>query len=574
MTSRSGLTLLALLVFSACASSGAHAGPFEGEWIGGYQEKDEWVFVKVVLGGEGSAPTGRIDFPMVGIRALLLRNVRFEGAAVVFELHRAPDSDVDDLVFHGRHDNGRIKGHVRQRWKWTGFELIKMIRLPDSIIQSTVGNYELGPGRTLLVYVSPQGLAYVDYATGRLGHLFAIAPDTFVSGPTVTSGYPVELTVRVERAEDGRVTGLTWTPAGRATQRAARRTYYRTEDVTFASGGVRISASLLMPAGPGPFPAVVMIHGSGPTDRASLMPVADALARNGVAVVAPDKRGAGRSTGDWVRATFDDLADDALAAVAFLKQRAGIDPHRIGLQGASLGGWVAPLAASRSSDVRFVIVEAAPTISPAEHERRRVERQMLADGVRREIVSRALAFMDRKFEVGRTGEGWDALVRDVERARREGWVDYVNPPASLENMQWHWRHVLSYDPQPALERLTCPVLAVYAELDTVVPADFSRARIVKALDRAGNTDVTVKVLPRANHGFFAAVSGGPSEVPRLRGFVDGYFDARVDWLLERIDGAPTVTADAAIGRSTAPGPARGGPAEIPPPPGPFQVVQH
>jgi fermentation-respiration switch protein FrsA (DUF1100 family) len=148
----------------------------------------------------------------------------------------------------------------------------------------------------------------------------------------------------------------------------------------------------------------------------------------------------------------------------------------------------------------------------------------------------------------------------MNKGRLEGWLGYVNAPSSLESLVWHARNVLDYDPMPALERLRCPVLAVYGELDTIVPVGFHRGRMEKALQRAGNTDVTVTTFPKANHNFFSAITGGPGEVPRLRGFVPGYFDSRVDWLLARVDeavGATSVAADltAAIG---APGPATPG----------------
>jgi dienelactone hydrolase len=270
-------------------------------------------------------------------------------------------------------------------------------------------------------------------------------------------------------------------------------------------------------------------------------------ARRGVAVLIHDKRGTGASTGNWARASFDDLADDALAAAAYLRGRPEINGRQIGLHGMSLGGWVAPLAASRApDDVAFVIVESAPVLSPREHERLRVEQQMRADSFTAEQVARAVAFMDQKFDVARTGEGWDRLVSSMGRAGREGWLPYVNAPSTLESLQWNWTHVLSYDPLPALERLRCPVLVLYGGLDRIVPATHSSARMEAILRKAGNRDTTVRVFKSANHAFLEAVTGGRREGPSLRGFVAGYFDAHVEWLTGRVDippqGAPADTA--------------------------------
>ena len=169
-----------------------------------------------------------------------------------------------------------------------------------------------------------------------------------------------------------------------------------------------------------------------------------------------------------------------------LKGRPEINPAQIGLQGTSLGGWVAPLAASRSSDVAFVIVESAPALTPLEHEKLRVRSQLRADGFAPPAMMQALAFMDQKFEVARTGKGWDRLQSSMTRNAQTGWISYVNPPSSLESLQWHWDNVLSYDPLPALEKLTCPVLVLYGELDTIVPAGENKKRMEAVLEAVGH----------------------------------------------------------------------------------------
>ncbi len=160
---------------------------------------------------------------------------------------------------------------------------------------------------------------------------------------------------------------------------------------------------------------------------------------------------------------------------------------------------------------------------------------MRADDFTPEQVARAVAFMDQKFEVARTGEGWDRLAGSMARAAREGWLAYVNAPSSLESLRWNWEHVLSYDPLPALERMHCPVLVLYGGLDRIVPATHSSGRMEEILRKAGNRDTTVRVFKGANHAFLEAVTGGRREGPSLRGFVAGYFDAHVQWLSERVD---------------------------------------
>ena len=237
-----------------------------------------------------------------------------------------------------------------------------------------------------MIYRSLQGPAYVDYRTGRTGLLFRLADGRYVAGPALLTAFPVETTVMFERNAAGEVTGLTW-KGKRGTERRDATQLYRTEAASFSNGDASLAGTLLLPAGPGPHPAVVMIHGSGPATRDVFLPVADVLVRNGVAVLIHDKRGTGASTGNYNRADFGDLAADALAGVAWLAAHPEIDPRQIGLHGFSLGSWVAPLAAARNPDVAFVIVESAPATTPAEHERQRVDRQMRADGRSREDIA-------------------------------------------------------------------------------------------------------------------------------------------------------------------------------------------
>jgi pimeloyl-ACP methyl ester carboxylesterase len=140
---------------------------------------------------------------------------------------------------------------------------------------------------------------------------------------------------------------------------------------TFPSGDVRLAYRLDLPAGPGPFPAIVMGHGSGPATRYQLGLEAQRLVDAGFAVLRYDKRGVGASEGIYEIAgnvanserVFPILAGDLLAGVAFLKTRREVDPDRIGLFGVSQAGWIIPLAASHSSDVKFMILVVGPTVS-------------------------------------------------------------------------------------------------------------------------------------------------------------------------------------------------------------------
>jgi pimeloyl-ACP methyl ester carboxylesterase len=520
-----GVALAAALVCGRLDAAPSHVGA----WIGGVWGTTDTFFVKVTLGGEGAAAAGRIDFPVRNEWSILLEAVKVSGDRVSFEVPTAGSN----LRFDGSLDGDRLTGQVRQNGGSASFELTRATIGDDPDFSQLEGDYEFEPGAVLMIYRSPLGPTYVDYRTGRTGLLYRLADGRYVAGPTLLSGFPIDATIRFERAEQGRAVALSFEAKGE-TKRATRRELYRREDVDVRNGDVALAGTLLLPFGPGPHPAVVMIHGSGPATREVFMPVADMLARNGFAVVVHDKRGTGRSTGSYHRADFHDLAGDAASLVEWLSSHDEIDPFRIGLHGSSLGAWVAPLAALRAPQVAFVIVEAAPATNPAEHERERVERQMRADGRSRESIAKAISFMDRKFKVARTGKGWDGLVKLSEQGQREGWARYINAPSSLENLRWNWDHIFSYDPRPALEALRCPVLAIYGSRDTVVAPALHLARMRDALARSAARHATVRELPGANHHFYAANTGGPDEISGLQGFADGYFDTRLNWLRQYV----------------------------------------
>jgi uncharacterized protein len=531
------------LAIGLARTAGAYAEPtatwVDGDWIGGFEGRDGTVFMSAHFMAEGEKINGRLDLPTRGDVNVTIDRVDATDRGLSFEVRGAEAN----LLFEGRRkENGRVSGSVRQATASARFELIKLAPISPEVIEAVAGDYEIEPGRVVLLAKGPNGLLYLDDHAGRFGSLFPVDERTLVAGPSVGAGYPVDLTVTFDRNASGAVDAIVWQRRGEAPQRAVRRVFYRTEQVGFYNGAIRLSGTLVLPNGPGPHPAVVMIHGSGPATRDALRPWADMYARRGVAVLIHDKRGTGASIGNWARASFDDLAGDALAGAAFLRRRSEINSRQIGLHGMSLGGWVAPLAASRNPEIAFVIVESAPVLSPREHERLRVEQQMRADAFAPEQISRAIAFMDLKFEVARTGLGWERLSDSMGRAAREGWLAYVNAPTSLESLQWNWEHVLSYDPLPALERMRCPVLVLYGGLDRIVPATHSSGRMEEILRKAGNRDTTVRVFKDANHAFLEAVTGGRREGPSLRGFVAGYFDAHVQWLSERVDILPSLPA--------------------------------
>ena len=331
---------------------------------------------------------------------------------------------------------------------------------------------------------------------------------------------------------------------------------YREEEVSFENGDVHLEGTLTLPEGTGPFPAVVMITGSGAQNRDEELVgfpifriIADHLTRRGIAVLRYDDRGVGGSTGNVAQSTTSDFAGDALAGIARLSEHADIDPGRIGLVGHSEGASVAPIAASRSDAVRFVVLLAGTSVTGAEVIYEQAAALSRAAGAHEEDIVWATGFQRRLFAAMEAGEDLDAhreefaaqiraAIDRLSEAQRapisdiDGYVQ-IQIDQQINALQSPWfRHFLTYDPAGALRRTRVPVLALFGGLDLQVLPGQNRGPMAEAL--SGNPDVTIEVLPRANHLFQAATTGSNTEYGVLeKAFVDGFLDTISDWILAR-----------------------------------------
>ncbi|HET9361070.1 MAG TPA: alpha/beta fold hydrolase [Vicinamibacterales bacterium] len=300
---------------------------------------------------------------------------------------------------------------------------------------------------------------------------------------------------------------------------------YRAEDVAFsnpAANGVILAGTLTLPEGTGPFPAAVLITGSGPQDRDETLlghkpfaVLADHLTRNGVAVLRYDDRGVGRSTGEFAAATSADFATDAVAAVRFLLTRPEIDREAIGLVGHSEGGMVAPIAAADNDHVRFVILLAGPGTSLMQLAQTQQRLLGLSQGSSEEELARMEPVLAEVFAgVATSASAEDARAR-VRAVLTADALKTLKAPESMrelmvERLANDWfRYFLRYTPAAALSRIRVPVLAINGTLDRQVPADENLAAIGAAL--AHNPDVTIRKLDGLNHLFQTAGTGAIGE---------------------------------------------------------------
>jgi pimeloyl-ACP methyl ester carboxylesterase len=323
---------------------------------------------------------------------------------------------------------------------------------------------------------------------------------------------------------------------------------YREEDVSFSNSpaGVTLAGTLTVPKGPGPFPAALLIAGSGPQDRDAAIAkhrpfflIADALTRKGIVVLRYDKRGIGKSTGNADAATTMDLAADARAALDFLKSRQEVDASRIGLIGHSEGAMIAPYLAAHSQDVAWLVLLAAPATRGEDTLLSQSELIGRAGGLSDDQLAASLGFDQAAYTLVRQEKDPGVLSEKLVALVKSSGLDSALPPAALETQlrmltsPW-FRFFLDYDPLPNLKSVKCPVLALYGQKDLQVSSKQNLPLLQGALKDAGDTRVETQELPDLNHLFQHAYLGTPSEYAAIEEtFSPQALGLVVDWVAAR-----------------------------------------
>lgn len=331
---------------------------------------------------------------------------------------------------------------------------------------------------------------------------------------------------------------------------------YRSEEVKFQNKPVSLTlaGTLTLPEGAGPFPAAILISGSGPQDRDETLQghkpflvLADHLTKAGIAVLRYDDRGVGGSNGYHALATTADFTADALAAFEYLRTRPEIIPTKIGMIGHSEGGLIAPLAASKEPAIGWIVLLAGPGVNGEQILYSQGQKILAVEGgaadqlhfqrILQESLIELLKSSPEKIE--RKAFAQQALERittrlmELKQKEPEQNKDSSNPlsdpqsetsqsalkqliESSLAGMDNPWfRYFIAHEPGPVLEQVKCPVLALNGSKDTQVIAELNLPAIAKALSAGGNQQATIQELPGLNHLFQTCETGGISEYAKL-----------------------------------------------------------
>jgi pimeloyl-ACP methyl ester carboxylesterase len=422
-------------------------------------------------------------------------------------------------------------------------------RAGDGSMSGTLDSPDQGASEIPATEVSVSGGA-LRFVVASIGMTYTatLQPDGVRMAGTFVQG-AAELPLELARSSED--AGTEATPPRRPQNPKPPLPYAEEEVVVPSEHGATLAGTLTVPPGAGPFPAAVLVSGSGAQDRDEtvfghkpFLVLSDHLTRQGIAVLRYDDRGVGSSTGDFATATSEDFATDALAAVAFLKARADIGP--VGIVGHSEGGLVGPMAAARSDDVDYVVMMAGPGLTGEEIVILQGQLIARAQGAPEASIRTNAETQRRLFEIVRTEPDTAVAASRLRVALAEPIAGLpedqraqAGSPEALEaqvrqvNSPW-FRFFLTYDPRPTLERVRVPILALNGENDLQVPAEADLREVEAALRRGGNPDATTRLLPGLNHLFQTSATGSPADYGTIEEtMAPAALDAVSAWILER-----------------------------------------
>lgn len=387
---------------------------------------------------------------------------------------------------------------------------------------------------------------FVDWQSGRFGQVTASGSDRFVSPPAATADSPWQTELLFQRDAAGLVTGLAVREKDGQFKTAMKAEPWSDRDVTFASAEISLAATLRLPPGKGPFPAVVLVHGSGPGSRSQLVVMAAFFARLGMAVLWYDKRGCGGSGGDWKKVDLESLAADAVAGGQWLRSRPEIDRKRVGVWGISQGGWVTPLAGSLDPELAFVINSSGPGTSLRRQDTYMMANVLRTAKIKDDDIALFLTMLGALYDYGRNQAPAEALDKLSAQVRlRPELKDMALPPASelkpdamyakqvIGDPAWFYHLDPDRDALAPYRKLRCPLLVTYGKLDMTVPVEESVRLIEETLRSAAHTDFSVQVLATAGHGFAMMKEGEPPAPVQPGRLSPEFFSTIENWLRQR-----------------------------------------
>lgn len=337
---------------------------------------------------------------------------------------------------------------------------------------------------------------------------------------------------------------------------------YKSEEVTYINkdSSIRYGATITIPQGNGPFPAVLLITGSGPQDRNETIfnhkpfaVIADELTRQGIIVLRVDDRGVGKSTGDFGKATSEDFAVDAGYGLDYLVSRPEVNKKKVGLIGHSEGGMIAPMVAVKRKEVSFIILLAAPGVNITELMAEQNAAVLQSSGVSAETVEKVkplftifgnmlLEEKDSKTALATALEKLENWAANADKKTLEE-LDFETTAKRKAyllqmalQMQTPWfRYFMKFRPSQYLEQLRCKVLALNGSRDIQVISSQNLPGIERSLKKSKVKSYEIKEMPGLNHLFQTCKACSVEEYGKLEEtFSPAALKVMTDWLKKEV----------------------------------------
>lgn len=404
------------------------------------------------------------------------------------------------------------------------------VRVSHALYDKYFGTYKLGENHFITGGLTDEfegHLIFRDYLSQKTAGGF-FKPSSKTEFTSVDSQ---SIQIRFELDTNGNVEGMWWSEKGKEPKFAPKVFPHTIEQVSFANGDITLKGELTLPEGDGPYPVIVIVHGSGKVTRHG-GPWNTFFLKYGIGVLSYDKRGSGKSTGNFATAGYKDFASDAVAAVEFLKKHPKVDASQIGLHGSSEGGWVAPIAATQS-DISFMIIRAGSGVSARETYIHEFKNELKNESITDEQQIKAIQFMRELQLLALNKEPRSQADSLIQISRNDKWFSQVFGGWSrMSENEWvRMQKTAQIDPAVYLQELSnIPVIYFLAENDENIPTDLSKPRIKTALEEAGNNNFKIVVLPGANHAFYI----DDPDAPGGKSYSPGYWDKMAEWLQEKV----------------------------------------
>ena len=327
---------------------------------------------------------------------------------------------------------------------------------------------------------------------------------------------------------------------------------YSVKEVVFRNetANITLAGTLTLPKGKGPFPAVVLVTGSGAQNRNEeilnhkpFLVLSDYLTRNGIAVLRYDDRGVGQSGGKFEGSTTSDFAYDAQAAYNFLSKTKKINRKRIGIIGHSEGAMVAPMVAASDSTVKFIVLLAGPGIPIDQLMLKQTEVTSRFAGISEEEIAISLELNRKFYDILLNEQNDDKAKEKIEQIVREHQNSMPSEiskqisdelPQLTKTMLSPWfRYFINFNPEHFLRQINCPVLAINGSKDCQVSAIENLDGIRKSVKVTNNKNVYTYIMPGLNHLMQHCETGSVNEYIKIEEtFSEEVMKIMADWIKE------------------------------------------